>query len=42
MDIGPAYGEWNEANGGLGAVQYKEPTSTTLYFYGDLKTGFRF
>jgi len=43
MDIGPAYGEWNEANGGPGgAVQDKEPTSTTLYFYGNLKIGFRF
>lgn len=40
MDIGPAYGKWNEANGR--PFQDKEPTSTTLYFYGNLKIGFRF
>lgn len=40
MDIGPAYGKWNEASGRPG--QHKEPTSTNLYFYGNLKIGFRF
>ena len=39
MDIGPACGKWNEASGRPG--QHKEPTSTTLHFYGNLKIGFR-